>query len=78
MSLRRGVGQTHVLIDVTRIGNLDRVRLDDSRLIHVVPMVTHNRAAASEILVEQGRIPRPAREHIIGGLHGVHQHRASA
>ena len=57
VELRRGVRPTRVLIDVTRIAmpcGTDQVRLDDNGLIHVGPMVTHNQAVASELLVERG------------------------
>jgi len=54
VELRRGNRQARVLIDVTRIGNLDRVRLGDEGLIHVGPAVTHNRAVASGLLAERG------------------------
>ena len=54
VELRRGVRQDLVLIDVTRIGNPDQVRLDDEGLIHVGPTVTHNQAVASGLLVERG------------------------
>jgi len=53
IELQRGVRQARVLIDVTRIGNLDRVWLDDG-LVHVGPTVTHNLAVASELLVQRG------------------------
>jgi carbon-monoxide dehydrogenase medium subunit len=54
VELRRGVRQASVLIDVTRIGDLDRVRLDDEGLIHIGPTVTHNQAVASRLLVGRG------------------------
>lgn len=54
IELRRGVRQTGVLVDVTRIGGLDRIWLGDEGLIHVGPAVTHNRAAASDLLIERG------------------------
>jgi xanthine dehydrogenase iron-sulfur cluster and FAD-binding subunit A len=54
VELRRGDRQAEVLIDVTRIGNLDRVWLNDAGLIHVGPTVTHNLALASDLLVERG------------------------
>jgi CO/xanthine dehydrogenase FAD-binding subunit len=54
VELQRGDRQAGVLIDITRIGGLDRVRLDDTGLIHVGPTVTHNLAVASELLVERG------------------------
>ncbi len=54
VELQRGDRQARVLIDVTRIGGLDRVRLDDAELIHVGPTVTHNLAVASDLLVERG------------------------
>ncbi|MDY7080502.1 MAG: FAD binding domain-containing protein [Chloroflexota bacterium] len=54
IELQRGVRQACVLVDVTRIGGLDQVRLDDQGIVHIGPTVTHNQAAASDLLVERG------------------------
>jgi carbon-monoxide dehydrogenase medium subunit len=53
VELRRGTRKVRVLIDVTRIGGLSRVWLNDG-FVHVGPTVTHNRAVASELLAERG------------------------
>jgi carbon-monoxide dehydrogenase medium subunit len=40
------------LIDVSRIPNLDRIILDDSGVVRLGPLVTHNHCAGSEIIRE--------------------------
>jgi carbon-monoxide dehydrogenase medium subunit len=54
VELQRGTRKARVLIDVTRIGGLNRVTLDDDDVVHVGPTVTHNQAVASELLVARG------------------------
>jgi carbon-monoxide dehydrogenase medium subunit len=54
IELQRGVRQARVLIDITRVGRLDRVRIDDRNVVHVGPTVTHNQAAASDLLIGRG------------------------
>jgi carbon-monoxide dehydrogenase medium subunit len=54
VELRRGDRQARVLIDVTRVGGLDQVYLDDDGLIHIGPTATHNQVVASELLRERG------------------------
>ncbi|TET55501.1 MAG: 2Fe-2S iron-sulfur cluster binding domain-containing protein [Anaerolineales bacterium] len=52
VELQRGELQARVLVDVTRIGGLDRVRLGDDGLIHIGATVTHNLALRSDLLKE--------------------------
>ncbi len=53
VELQRGIRDARVLIDITRIGGLNRISLDDG-WVHVGPMVTHNQALSSELLLEHG------------------------
>jgi xanthine dehydrogenase iron-sulfur cluster and FAD-binding subunit A len=53
VDLQRGTREVCVVVDPTRVGGLDRVRLDDEGLIHVGPAVTHNLAVESPLLRER-------------------------
>jgi len=41
------------LIDVSRIEELDEIRLDDDGWVHLGPLVTHNHCAGSAVIVER-------------------------
>lgn len=53
LELDKGLRTTPVLIDVTRVGGLDDIRLGEDGLLHIGPMVTHAQAAASPLLQER-------------------------
>lgn len=53
VELQRGTRTADVLIDITRVGGLNRVSLEDGR-VHLGPTVTHNLAVASDLLVDRG------------------------
>src|SRR4030042_655164 len=40
------------LIDISRIPGLDQITLDESGVIHISPMVTHNQCASAKVIVE--------------------------
>jgi xanthine dehydrogenase iron-sulfur cluster and FAD-binding subunit A len=48
--LRKGI---EILVDITRIPDLDQVVLDEDETIHLGPMVTHNHCLASKLIVER-------------------------
>jgi carbon-monoxide dehydrogenase medium subunit len=54
VELRREPRPDLALVDVTRIGDLDRVYVDGKGMVHIGPGVTHNQAVASSLLVERG------------------------
>ncbi len=45
-----------VLVDITRIPELDRIVLDDKNWIHLGPLVTHNHCVASKLILENAPI----------------------
>ena len=53
LEMERGVRKgIKILIDVTRIDGLDKIRLDENNVIHLGPLVTHGQCAASKLIIE--------------------------
>lgn len=50
IEIQNGTRAPEVVVDVTRVGGLDRLHQDDDGMIHLGPMVTHAQVAASPLL----------------------------
>ncbi len=54
LEIERGIRtDVEVLIDITRIPELDRILLDEDDVIHLSPMATHNHCVASKLIRER-------------------------
>lgn len=54
IELERKMRDLDAVIDITRIAGLDELTLDDEGWIHMGPLVTHNQAANSDLILERG------------------------
>ncbi len=52
VEMRRGLRSPKVLVDITRISDMDRITLDEARHIHLGPLVTHNQVVGSELCMK--------------------------
>jgi carbon-monoxide dehydrogenase medium subunit len=54
LEMERGVRKgINTLIDISRIRGLDQIKLDETGMIHIGPLVTHGECAASKMIIEQ-------------------------
>ena len=80
LEMRRGSRpEVEILVDISRVGGLDRIERDTEGIVHLGPLVTHADVAASELLwdralplaqasFEVGAPPLQARSTVVGNL----------
>ena len=80
LEMRRGVRSgVKMLVDITRVGGLDRIEQDSEGVIHLGPLVTHGDVVSSELLwekalplaqasLEVGAPPLQSRSTVVGNL----------
>src|SRR6185295_7734027 len=53
IEIERGVRAPKVIIDISRLPNLDTISLDEQQRIHLGPLVTHNQVVGSSLCVDR-------------------------
>jgi carbon-monoxide dehydrogenase medium subunit len=53
IEIERGVRSPRVVIDISRLPNLDTITLDEQQQIHLGPLVTHNQVVGSKLCVNR-------------------------
>ncbi len=53
VEFERGIRSPKVVIDITRIPDLDTISQDEQNIIHIGPLVTHNQVVGSSLCVDQ-------------------------
>src|SRR5262245_61602938 len=53
IEIERGVRSPKVIIDISRLPNLDTITQDEQQRIHLGPLVTHNHVVSSKLCCNQ-------------------------